>query len=307
MTRRLLFAGVGLILWGSISLALYLVVMNISTPPNTPDTTTASGIPLSKEDTVYVGVVSRFAPNLIYEGYQPIVDYLTERTPYFFILKLSNSYEETIQQLVRGEVQLAFVGTFVYLKARGHYPIRCILRPLNRQHQPCFRSVLITRTDSPIQSVTDLRAKRLAVPSPMSFSANWILRAELPRHGVQSSALAEVRHFDFHHTVVYEVLSGRYDAGVVKDRVAEEFSDKGIRIVLASPPIPGSPLIVRKDLDTSFVQAIRQALLSVDTRKQEYQQLVSNWDAEFVYGFAVAEDNDYDYADTLLTVPGDDL
>lgn len=306
LLRRWASVLVPLLLLTAISLVLYAVVMDIRTPSH-PARTEPPHVVAAKEDTVFVGVVSRFAPNIIYEGYQPIIDYLNACTPYHFTLRLGRSYAETIEQLNRGEIQLAFVGTYVYVKARQHYPIRCILRPLNSQRQPYFRSVLVTRVDSPIAGPGDLVGKRLALPSPLSFSANWILQAELPAHGVRPQDLGEVRHFDFHHTVIYEILSGRFDAGVVKDRVAEEFLDKGIRIVSSSPPIPGSPLIVRSNLNSALVSTVREALLRIDTRRPEYRRLLHDWDPEFVHGFAPAEDSDYNGADRVLVTGRDDL
>lgn len=306
MKRRLAYLVASVALFGVISLGLYVVVMDIRTPSAWQHATTP-GESITKRDTIRVGVVSRFAPNLIYQGYQPIVDYLNEATPYHFVLKLGGSYEETIQQLARGEVHLAFVGTFVYLKARHKYPIRCLLSPLNRRYEPYFRSVLVTRADSPIRRVADLAGKSLALPSPMSFSANWLLRAELPKHGLHAADLAAIRHFDFHHTVIYEILSGRIDAGVVKDRVAEEFFDKGIRVVASSPPIPGSPLVVRSDLDSTLVLAIEEALLRVDTRKPELRQFVRDWDPEFTHGFTRVQDSDYDEAEGAVFSGEDEL
>ncbi len=306
MLRRWAYAVIPFLLLAAISLVLYAVVMDIRTTSR-PARTEPPDMATAKRDTIFVGVVSRFAPSLIYEGYQPTIDYLNASTPYHFALRLGRSYEETIKQLDRGEIHLAFVGTYVYVKERQHYPIRCILRPRNRQHQPYFRSVLVTRADSPIAGPGDLGGKRLALPSPLSFSANWMLRAELPAHGLRPQDLGAVRHFDFHHTVIYEILSGRFDAGVVKDRVAEEFLDKGIRIVSASPPIPGSPLIVRSDLDSALVSAVREALLRIDARRPEYRRLLHDWDPEFIHGFAPAEDSDYDGADRVLVTGRDDL
>ena len=38
---------------------------------------------------IYFGVISRYPPRKIYEGYQPIMDYLTHHSEYLFKLKLN--------------------------------------------------------------------------------------------------------------------------------------------------------------------------------------------------------------------------
>jgi len=282
-------------LFVAITVLVYMTFMDISTTK--PELLAPQfGIIQNdaRQDTVYFGVISRFSPNLIYQGYQPIMEYLSRECGIPFSLLLSSSYEETILQLDRGDIQAAFLGTFLYLKARRHHAIRCILKPLNSRFEPYFQSVVVTRADSPLRSVADLRGKRLALPSPLSFSGNWLLGYEFKRHGLRVSDLDSVHYFGFHHTVVYQVLLGQFDAGAVKDRVAEEFAGKGLRIIAASEPIPGSPIIVRKDLDPAIREAIIAALLKIDARQAGYRALVSSWDPEFAYGFAPAADGDYD-------------
>ncbi len=289
-----------LILFAAITVMVYSAFMDISSPKPETAFSLPAGTESTSQDTIYFGVISRFSPNLIYQGYQPIMEYLKQETGLPFALTLSSSYEETIVQLDHGDIQAAFLGTFLYLKSRHDHPIRCILKPLNSQFEPTFHSVLITRADSPLRNVADLRGRRLALPSPLSFSGNWLLRYELSRNGLQEGDLDSVCYFGFHHTVVYQVLLGRFDAGAVKDRVAEEFSGKGIRIIASSEPIPGSPIIVHKDLDPAIRDAIIGALLKIDARKAEYRALVSSWDPEFAYGFAPAEDRDYDQVEAVF-------
>ena len=62
----------------------------------------------------YFGVISRYTPREIFAGYQPIMDFLTENTPYQFELLLNNSYEGTAEQLGKGEIVIASLGSLVY-------------------------------------------------------------------------------------------------------------------------------------------------------------------------------------------------
>ncbi|MFZ5517582.1 MAG: phosphate/phosphite/phosphonate ABC transporter substrate-binding protein [Candidatus Zhuqueibacterota bacterium] len=278
----------------------YFAITDISIAPDESDLAASPTTPAGAKPVVYFGVISRFSPNLIYEGYQPIMNYLTQSTPYRFELKLSNSYEETIHQLVSGQVQAAFLGTYIYLAAREKSPLKCILKPLNNQFEPFFRSVLVTRSDSPLQSIKDIKGKRLALPSPQSFSGNWLFRHEFKKYGLTISDLDSIHYFDYHHTVIYQVLQGNFDVGVVKDRVAYEFIDKGIRFLATSEPIPGSPIVVNAELDAVIAQAIQSAFLKIDIRKTEYQRIVKDWDPEFAFGFAIARDADYDHIEPII-------
>lgn len=251
---------------------------------------------------VYIGVVSRYPPPVIYQGYQPIMDYLNTGARFRFELRLGRTYQETVEQLIRGDVAAAFLGTYIYVRAHEQFGVRCVLMPLNENGEPFSRSVLITVAGSPIRGIADLRGKRVALPSQDSFSGNWLPLSEFPRYGLVGETRPTFKYFSHHQSVVYQVLRGTFDAGVVKERVALEFLDRNIRIVLSSDPIPGSPLVVRGDADTAVVNGLRDVLLRIDVRRPEDRALIAQWDQEFRYGFAGASDADYDGIRRLLHV-----
>jgi phosphonate transport system substrate-binding protein len=284
----------------AVTLFLYRVTTDITVPFPPIAGAPISAAAKEAKPLRTIGVVSRYPPPVIYRGYQPLMDYLSEHTPYRFELRTGSTYQETVDQLVRGEVAAAFLGTFIYLRAHERYGVRAILRPLNENGEPSSRSVLITTGKSPIRGIKDLRGKRIAVPSQDSFSGNWLPLAELPRWGFSPADMPVVRHFSHHQSVVYQVLKGSFDAGVVKDRVAREYADRDIRIVLSSPPIPGSPLTVSRECDPALVAALRSALLAIDVRRPADRELVAAWDQEFHWGFAEANDSQYDSLRQML-------
>ncbi len=240
-------------------------------------------------DTIKIGVVSRFTPRKIYDGYQPLMDYLTHKTGILFELKLSSSYSEALRQLENGEVSAAFLGSYIFAKEMSEN-LQAVLKPLNDEGKPFFRSALIVKDNSNIYRVEDLRNKKVALPSAEAFSGNWLQMILLKKFGLTENDLKEIKHFAFHNSVVRQVLMGNYDAGVVKDRVAREYAKSGIRTVIYSEPIPGSPLVISKKSEKQKVEILVRALLGInkdDTTKK-------NWDAEFIYGFTHTKNSDYE-------------
>lgn len=245
-------------------------------------------------DTVRVGVISRFPSNILYSGYQPLMDFLTNETGFYFELVVNRSYSETVRNLGLGKVDAAFLGSFIYLTSRDTYGLIPIIKPLNEDGKPFFRSHIVVREDSDINSISDLKGKRLALPSEQSFSANWLLAYGFEEKNLSVDDLELLSYLDHHHTVIYEVMRSSYHAGSVKDRVAREFENRGIRIVASSDPVPGSPLVVSKRTNENVTQAIKQALLGIDINNPEHQKMMAGWDPEFLYGFTEAKASDYD-------------
>jgi len=234
---------------------------------------------------VLIGVISRYAPYLIYEGYQPIMDYLTDNSEYTYTLRLSSSYQDAADKLINGEVAASFFGTKIYLDMSDRAAIEPILAPVSSDGTPFIQSILITSSSSSIMSLDDISGKSIALPSQLSFSGQWGMIHLIKENYLDTSSLGKMQHFAHHQTVVYKVLKNEYDIGVVKDRVAEEYADKGIRILSESPPFPSSPIVTMKSTDDPAITVMKDLLLRLNPENEEDRMILDSWDPEFAYGF----------------------
>ena len=167
------------------------------------------------------------------------------------------------------------------------------MRPLNGRGEPFYRSVIVVRRDSPIRSLPDLRGKRFAFGSVHSTSGNLIPRFFLFRNGVPIEALAEATNLGKHDIVAKAVLKGEYEAGAVKDVVAERFRPHGLRFLARSDPIPSVPIVVHPKAAPALQTAVKEALLAVDPQAPAFRERLQAWDPEFRHGFVSARVEDY--------------
>ena len=242
---------------------------------------------------VRFGVIPRYNPLVMYKRYQPIMDYLSAETPYRFELKISRDYPEAVRFLQQGVTQVSSLGDVTFAEANLRYQAIPILKPLNRDGTPFYRSAIIVRADSRLQSIGELRGKSIAFGSSHSTSGNLIPRYLLWKHGVGLRDLKSFANLQHHDAVAKAILKGQYDAGAVKDVVAEKYRSHGLRILAWSAPIPSVPLVVRKDTPPAVVKALTAALLKLDARNPKHKEIMKNWDDEFCYGFAPASIADY--------------
>jgi phosphonate transport system substrate-binding protein len=242
---------------------------------------------------IYFGFISRYNPRIMYEEYQPFLDYLTENTPYRFELKLGKSYEDAVQYLCDGEVQIASLGAVTYLEAHKQCGAEPIVRPVNKDGKPFYHSIVIVRNNSPLYSLADLGGHSFAFASIHSTSGNLIPRYDLVKAGISIEALEYYENLKHHDTVAKELLAGRFDAGAVKDNIAYGYLKKGLRVLHKSAPIPSEPIVARPDCDPEVVAAIKQALLESGRDNPSEKVTKSKWNEEFRYGFIEAFDSDY--------------
>jgi phosphonate transport system substrate-binding protein len=243
---------------------------------------------------VRFGVITRYHPRLIYQTHQPMVDYLSRVTPFRFELKLGRSFEETAEDLERGRTQIAVLSTLTYLEAQARFGAVALVRPRGEGGQALTRGAIITRADSGIATLEDLKGRTFAFAPAKSTAGNLLPRYLLFAAGVRLTDLQRYSNLANYDNVVLGVLRGQYDAGAVTDLVAERYRDRGLRIIALSDPAPSEPVVARPGISPQLVRSVREALLALDPGKPQDREILKDWDEEFRYGFIPATNEDYD-------------
>lgn len=244
-------------------------------------------------ETVYFGVIPRDNPRIMYEKYQPLLDYLASTTPYTFELVLKKNYEETVTALGSGEVDIALLGPLTYLEAHAKYGAISILKPKGVSGSANYKGVIIKKKDSPVKKLSDLKGKSVAFASSKSTSGNLMPRYLLANAGIHLSDLSSYANFDFHDSVVKAILKGRYAAGAVRDSTARKYMKLGIDIIAESEAIPTGPLVAGPGTPYELIETIKKALLALDSKDLEKQNILKRIDEDYRNGFVEATDNDY--------------
>lgn len=248
------------------------------------------------KEIIYFSAITLYHPIVMYQKYQPLMDYLTENTSYRFELRLSEDYKDIINFLKTNKAQVALLGGVTYLEAKKEFNIIPILKPFRANGKPFYRCVFITRdTNKDIKTLSDLKGKSVAFASKLSTSGHLAPLYHLYfKAGLRLEDLSRYSNLKYHDSVAREVLRGNFDAGAVIDSVAERFKDRGLKVIDVSEPIPGLPIVVRADASEKLVYSIKKALLSLDYNNPEHYRIMEQWDEEFKYGFTEASNGDYD-------------
>lgn len=243
--------------------------------------------------TVYFGVIPRENPRIMYEKYQPLLDYLATKTPYKYELVLKKNYEDTVNALGNGETSVALLGPLTYLEAHAKYGAMSILKSKGLDGVTSYKSVIITKKDTSVRTLAELKGKTVAFASSKSTSGNLMPRYLLAGAGIHLNELGGYTNFDYHDSVVKAVLKGQYTAGAVRDSVARKYMKLGLAVIAESEPIPTGPLVAGPGTPSAMIENIKKALLGLDPRDAEGQQVLKRLDEDFKNGFTEAADKDY--------------
>ncbi len=238
------------------------------------------------------GVIPWDNPRVAYEKYQPLLDYLGARTGARFELSLKKSYQEVVNGLGTGEFYLALLGPLTYLDAHSRYDAVPIVKSITSSGEPFFHSVIVVGPESAIREISQLDGRKFAFGSLWSTSGNLFPRYMLAWEDIHLEELGSYKSFNYHDTVVKKVLSGEYDAGAVRQHVAEQYAPYGLKSIAVSDPIPTGPVVMSPQAPSSLIHKVRQVLLGM-VADPEGRKVLAKLDPELQGGFVPASDVDY--------------
>lgn len=263
-----------------MALAAALCVPAYATPPPT--------VPLK------FGVITLNHPLMMYRQYLPFTDYLAEQSGVPIELVLAKDYSSIIDDLLKGEIDIALLGGLSYIEAREASPdIVPLCAVLSTDHTPTSRTVVFTleqRKD--IGSIKDLRGKAFAFASVHSTAGYLHPLCHLGEHGIQKKDFSRTENLRTHEAVVRSVLRKAFDAGAVSESTFRQFGGEGLKILTTTDPHPGFVLAARKG-GLRTLDRLSNALLSLDYASPATRERARKWSPLLRNGFAPISDDDY--------------
>lgn len=283
-SRRRVFPGLWLGLW---------LVLSCCGPEVSRATSPAAsrGQPFSsieQRPLVKLGFLSR-DPARAGADYEPLEGFLAARTPFRFQTAFATSPVQLLSMLEERIVDVAQLDHLTYLEARRRFEAVPLARPFDSMGKPRSRCVFVTSLPR-ITELSDLHGETLALGDAHSVVAHIVPCAELAAVGIGSGSVSLVQP-DGHGTVLEMVSKGDVAAGAIDAEPRARAADRSLFPFHRCRPIPSPPVAVRGDLPSSVVSSIRRALLELDFEGRDER---TGWPEETRYGFAPAEDADYD-------------
>ncbi|WP_161629959.1 phosphate/phosphite/phosphonate ABC transporter substrate-binding protein [Desulfogranum mediterraneum] len=229
------------------------------------------------------------------QAYGRLFKALEEKTGLIFDWVGSNSYDDVIDKITSGEADIGYVGPFAYVTAQARGGVRLICRTLSKNRQPFYHSVIVTRKDSGIHHLKELKGQRFAFTDPKSTSGYLFPMAQLKKSGLSQADFSSVHYLKRHANSLLAVYQGHVDGGATSltaaDKVDIDLSE--IRTLWQSEPIYRGPWIARRDLPDEQFRLIQEAMLSLSQPGQT-EQSPDLFAGLTTKGFVPGQDSDYD-------------
>ena len=184
----------------------------------------------------------------------------------------AKNYSGVLDALARGTIDFAWLGPTSYVIAAAQTPL-IPLAQAKRRTGASYHGVFITRGDSKILGLDDIKGKTIGFVDPESASGYLYPLFFLKRAGINPAKHCRKVEFLWKHdAVLAAVLARRIDVGVCLEDNVANIRDKKILdqlLVLGkTDEVPSDVVGCRADCHPTLREAFQKALLMTSTLKQ---------------------------------------
>jgi len=234
----------------------------------------------SAQPVLKVSAIPDESPTELLRKFKPLGAYLEKRLNRKVEFIPVTDYAAAVEALVGKKVDMVWYGGLTFVQARirsnnGVVPL------VQREEDEKFRSVFITRADSGINGLADLKGKTFTFGSPSSTSGHV-----MPRHFLLQAKIDPDKDFrqvafsGAHDATIASVSGGKVQAGALNISVWEKFvQDKKVdtsqvKVFFTTPPYYDYNWTVRSDLEPSVRDALRAAFLELSPATAEGKEIL---------------------------------
>ncbi len=236
-------------------------------------------------------------PQELLRIYKPFTEYLSKELgmPVKFVPVID--YAATVEGLAAKKLDLVWYGGFTSVQAvrrTGGNATRLVMR----KEDAVFKSVFITRPDTGITKLIDLKGKTFSFGSVSSTSGHLMPRYFLLKNGINPDRdFAQKPAFSgAHDATALWVEGGKVDAGTLNFLVWEKLVQTGkvdtnkVKVFWTTPPYVDYVWTARSELDPSLRDRIAAAFLKLKYDNPAHKKLL---DLHRTEGYIPAKDEDW--------------
>ena len=227
--------------------------------------------------------------------YQPLADYLSKKLGREVRLRTVDTWEGLAKSLASGETDLSLMGPWGYVLA-NHQAGAEVVSTILYDGKPEYFAIMVTRPDSGINKLEDLKGKTFAFGDKGSTSGYLIPSHEFFKRGIEPEKYFSKVINTKHQAIEAQVTRGELDAGADYNRNRDAMIEQGLikaadsKIIWTSAPLPNDAFAVSADLakDKAFTAKLAKALEDIGAELKTQPNLLPNHYTGFV-----SKDNKY--------------
>lgn len=212
--------------------------------------------------------------------FTPLAQYLEKKLGMKVEFTPVTDYPAAVEAMVNKKVDLVWFGGFTYVQAsirsKGN-----VIPIAQREEDTKFQSVFITKTDSGIKKLDDLKGKQVSFGSASSTSGHLMPRSFLLAAKIDPEKdFKRIAYSGAHDATIASVVSGKVDAAALditvwKKFVAENKVDtKAVDVFYTTPGYFNYNWAVHADMPADLRAKVAKALIDIDPATPEGAEIL---------------------------------
>jgi phosphate/phosphite/phosphonate ABC transporter binding protein len=250
------------------------------------------------QKTVKVAILPLYSAITLYDRYDPLMRYLSQKTGYKFKLVIPKNFEDFMHIVKSGKVDFSYQNPYIFALIDREVDIKPLVTTIGEDNlsddlmggSDKFRGVIITRQDSMIKDIKDLRNKKVLITSPKSAGGYLSQRIFLMDYAIDTEKDMKIIDAKRQENVILGVYRGEADAGFVRESALVAWNDvvdmKKIRILAKTKQLPNWPFAQCRNINHSLASEVRHLLIELNDR-----EILK---AAKIRGFRAASDDEFE-------------
>jgi len=231
----------------------------------------ALATPSFAQQTLTIGLIPAEDSQAMISSSRQVLDSLQQQLGMPVKPFVATDYNGIIEALRANKLDVAYLGPFSYVLATSVADVEAFAVAVTKKTgTSSYKSVVIARKDSGINSLADLKGHTFAFVDPTSASGHLFPKAGMMQAGYNPDTyFSRVMFSGSHDASILAVANKKVDAAPVADRILASAISKGqvrqddLQVIWSSNPIPESPMVWRKDLDPALKEKIAKAMANI--------------------------------------------
>ena len=217
------------------------------------------------EELIKLGVISLAPPSKIFKQWQPFADYLSERLNRKVEIVIPRGFKKIKSAIENKEMDIFFINSLIYYRLKQAGKAVPVAQMQNIEGSNLSQSVLFVRSDSDIDSLRDLKGKKVAFVSPMGAGGYLAPRATFYKQGIKTKTQTQEQFTKNLSSSIHKVLLGDVKVGTmcaINYQLMSKRLDMGdLRIIEASENYPEGMIGASPELAKNIRRKIADILI----------------------------------------------
>jgi phosphonate transport system substrate-binding protein len=213
--------------------------------------------------------------------FTPLASYLEKRLGVKVEFTPVSDYPAAVEALVNKKVDVVWFGGFTYVQAQIRSGGK-IVPIAQREEDTRFQSVFISKTNSGIKTLADMKGKQVSFGSQSSTSGHLMPRSFLLQAKIDPDTdFKRVAYSGAHDATIASVVSGKVDAAALDITVWRKFVNenkvdtKAVDVFYTTPPYFNYNWSVHADMPVDLRNRLQKALLDLDMSSPEGKEILT--------------------------------